>query len=53
MLGNSGNQHFEVEVVVYYQGLEWVVQGVWWVQVDVVEDETVEGLVGQGVEEVE
>ena len=53
MLRNSGNQHFEVEVVVYYQGLEWVVKGVWWVQVDVVEDETVEGFVGQGVEVVE
>ncbi len=53
MLGNSGNQHCEVEVVVYYYGLEWVMPEVWWVQVDVVEDETVEGFVGQGEEEVE
>ena len=53
MLGNSGNQHFEVEVVVYYQGLEWVVQGVWWVQVDVMEDESAEGFFEQVGENVE
>ena len=52
MLGNSGNWHFEVGVVVYYQGLEWVVKGVWQVEVGVV-DETAEGFVGQGVEVVE